>query len=57
MSATNPPKQPNPPVEKQSKPSPEVQPRKPEDRDYEREDRYQRPATGPGTVPADGKGG
>ena len=36
----SPPKQPNPPVEKQSKPSPEVQPRKTEDKDFEREGQW-----------------
>jgi hypothetical protein len=39
-------KQPNPPVEKQANPSPHVQPRKPDEQDFEREQKYQRP---PGT--------
>jgi hypothetical protein len=48
MNPTPPPvkKQPNPPVEKQSNPSPDMRPKKHGEKDFEREDKYQRP---PGT--------
>ena len=45
MNLPSPPQQPNPPVEKQSNPSPDMQPRKIEDKDYEREERFKK---GPG---------
>lgn len=58
MNPTPPPqkKQPNPPVEKRSNPSPDARPRKPGEKDYEREDRYHHPPGTDTTRRSDGPG-
>jgi hypothetical protein len=52
MNPTPPPvkQRPNPPVEKQQNPSPDVRPRKQYEQDYEREDKYQPPPGSGGTT-------